>query len=323
MTPAAPAVQQPASWEWAACGASVTGEVHQRRGLGCDDAYGYGVAGHFVVAAVADGAGSVSGTSAWGAHAACQGVLDHAMWPEFIRDFHTGSAQYGESQMRWLFDMALKRVRAQALAMDLELPLLSTTLSVALADRERAVFGQIGDGVIASETDGRIGTLLVESKDEYANSTWFIQSERAFEESFRTATQDAVTAFALSTDGMSYKITDIATGNAYEPFFRGSWRHVRAGASASHLAAMLTGIEDDQTGDDKTVVLAAMRWNDDESQPSARPADQMIVCSDAPTLPTTGRRPEDASGHGDADTDPLPVGSTTLRQPWFRRTHRQ
>lgn len=60
--------------EWAVCGASVAGSEHLRRSLGCDDAFSYGHVGDFIVAAVADGAGSVSGTSAWGSYIACQAV---------------------------------------------------------------------------------------------------------------------------------------------------------------------------------------------------------------------------------------------------------
>jgi hypothetical protein len=233
--------------------------MHVRKGLGCDDAFGYAVAGDFIVAAVADGAGSVSGTSAWGSYAACQSVLRDASDPGFIRDFRTGKADRGEALMRWLFDGAVERVNSQADSLGLDVSLLSTTLAVAIADRGLSVFGQIGDGVIASESAGRVATLLIEPKDEYANTTWFLQSERAFDESFRTTTQTGVTAFALSTDGMSYKITNIATGDPYEPFFRGSWEHVRNGASAANFEALLNGIEDDQTGDDKTMVLAAVR----------------------------------------------------------------
>lgn len=283
MTPAATvAGEQPGTWEWAACGASATGAMHQRRGQGCDDAYSYGVAGDFVVAAVADGAGSVSGTSAWGAYAACQSVLDDAMWPGFVRDFQAGSADQHAAQMRWLFDRALDRVTQQAAELALDLPLLSTTLCVGMAHRGRAVFGQIGDGIIAVETDLAIESLLIEEKDEYANSTLFLQSERAFEDSFRTASRDGVKAFALSTDGMSYKITNVATGEAYEPFFRGSWQHVRNGTSAAQFAALLRDIEDDQTGDDKTMVLAAMRWEIDEFYPSRKPVRKTLICSGAP-----------------------------------------
>lgn len=241
---------------WAACGASVTGQDHQRRGLGCDDAYSYGITGDFVVAAVADGAGAVTGTSAWGAYTACQSVLADGLQPSVVDSFHRSDA---DQLMRWLFGNALQRVIRQADALGVEPMRLSTTLCVAVADRNRAVFGQIGDGVIAAELrDGRIGSLLIEEKDGYANTTSFLQSDRAFDASFRTAAVDGVTAFALSTDGMSYKITDIATGEAYAPFFRDSWRHVRAGARADQLAALLSGITDDQTGDDKTMVLAAM-----------------------------------------------------------------
>lgn len=241
---------------WAVCGASVTGQEHERRGLGCDDAYSYGVAGDFVVAAVADGAGAVTGTSAWGAYAACQSVLADGLHPAFVDSFRSGNA---EQLMRRLFENALNRVTRQATALGVEPMRLSTTLCVAVADRARAVFGQIGDGVIAAELhDGRIGSLLIEEKDGYANTTSFLQSDRAFDESFRTQSVDGVTAFALSTDGMSYKITDIVTGEAYEPFFRDSWQHVRAGARTDQFAALLRGITDDQTGDDKTMVLAAV-----------------------------------------------------------------
>lgn len=251
---------------WLACGASVTGSEHERRGLGCDDAYGYGIVGDFVVAAVADGAGSVSGTSAWGAYTACQSVIADALHPRFVHDFQTTPAEHGETLMRWLFDCAVMRVREHADAMRLDPSRLSTTLCVALAAPDHAVFGQIGDGIIATENDGHIETLLIESKDDYANSTWFIQSDDAFEESYRTAIQSGVTAFALSTDGMSYKITNVATGEPYEPFFRGSWQHVRSGVSADKFAELLHGIEDDQTGDDKTMILAAL--SDGQSDPT-------------------------------------------------------
>ncbi|SHU17725.1 Uncharacterised protein [Mycobacteroides abscessus subsp. abscessus] len=266
--------------------------MHQQRGLGCDDAYAYGVTDGFVIAAVADGAGSVSGTSAWGSHAATQSVLTDALRRRFRRAFHAEPASHA-AQMRWLFERALTTVRAQAAAMKLDVPLLSTTLSVVVADRRRAVFGQIGDGVIAAETSGGISTFLTETKDDYANTTWFLQSDRAFEESFRTATVLDMSAFALSTDGMTYKITNIATGEPYEPFFRGSWQHVRSGTDSAHFAALMRGIKDDQTGDDKTMVLAALRWEADDFHPSDRPVQTLMVSSAAPR---SGSRPVPAGG---------------------------
>ena len=281
-----PASQPPGSWEWAVCGASVTGSEHQRRGLGCDDAYSYGVAGDFIVAAVADGAGSVTGTSALGSYAACQRVLADAMKRRFINEYHGAAVAEREAMMRRLFERAAEHVRLEADALGMDTALLSTTLCVAIADRQGATFGQIGDGIIATESDDQATTLLVEAKDEYANATWFIQSDGAFETAYRSATHLGPTAFALSTDGMSYKITNVATGEAYQPFFRGSWEHVRSGVSSANFTALLRGIEDDQTGDDKTMVLAALQWQDDQFHPSARPDQQLRVSSAQPPLPT-------------------------------------
>jgi hypothetical protein len=300
--------------------------MHQRRGLGCDDAYSYGIASDFVIAAVADGAGSVSGTSAWGAYMACQSVLGDAMQPAFVDGFRSASIDHADKLIRWLFDGALSRVHRQADAMGLDVALLSTTLCVAVANRDVAVFGQVGDGVIAVDNAGRIETLLIERKLEYANTTSFIQSERALDESFHTATRTGVTAFGLSTDGMSYKITDVATGGAYEPFFRGCWQHLRAGANASSFAALLGGIEDDQTGDDKTMVLAVMRDDGDVGDDDGRivsdssaPPQQGAVAPDYPGDAVRTDPLPRADGVSDAATEPISAKSSPRRHRWWRR----
>lgn len=297
------------AWEWAACGASATGSDHLRRGLGCDDAYGYAVLGDYVVAVVADGAGSVSGTSAWGSYAAVRYVLHGTTTPRFIRDLRGANDAEADAMMEWAFDSALQAVTRQADALCLPVAHLATTLCVAVSTPDLTVFGQIGDGIIASKRDDVIATHLIEDKSEYANTTWFLHSEGAFEESFRTSTHTGVTALALSTDGMTYKITNVATGDAYEPFFNGSWQHVRSGASAADFAAMLRGIEDDQTGDDKTMVLAALNWVEDKHYPSARPVCKTIVHSPPPPVP--GR---EGAGIAAAPASPAARDAEALRR---------
>jgi len=274
-------------WEWAACGASVTGSQHLRHGKGCDDAYGYALTDDFIAAVVADGAGSVTGTSAWGAYAACQSVLDSVLRSDFLADMRIASEADAEPIMRAIFDAALGRVSRQAELMGASVTQLATTLCVAVATPELTVFGQIGDGIIVSATDGRVETHLMEEKSEYANATWFLQSGGALEQSFRTSAHTGVSAFALSTDGMAYKITNIITGEPYEPFFTGSWHNVLSGMSAADFAALLRGIKDDQTGDDKTMVLAALQWVEDAFYPSARPRRTTIVGSPPPPALST------------------------------------
>ena len=277
--------ERPGHLEWSVCGASVTGSQHISRGLGCDDAFAYGVTGHYVVAAVADGAGSVTGTSAWGSHVACQTVVEAAMDRKFISDFYSASVEDGEAIARWLFERALNKIVQHAGAIGLPVPKLSTTLCIALARPGFALFAQIGDGVIAVEDRGNIATLLIEDKSEYANATWFLQTNEAFAKAFRTEVRSDVTAFALSTDGMSYKITNIVTGEPYEPFFKSAWQNVRSNADAADFAALLRGIQDDQTGDDKTMVLAVLDRHEDRFHPSSRPMRRTTVSSLAPPAP--------------------------------------
>lgn len=306
---------RPGNLEWSVCGASVTGSQHLSRGLGCDDAFAYGMTGHFVVAAVADGAGSVTGTSAWGSHVASQSVVRAAMAPPFISTFYAAEPDQAQDMMRWLFTGALEQVTAQADEMGLAVPLLSTTLCVALARPNLAIFAQIGDGIIAVEEPGGIATLLTEDKSEYANATWFIQSNDAFDISYRVAVRREVNAFALSTDGMSYKITNIVSGEAYEPFFRTAWSSVKSNAEASEFAAMLRSIQDDQTGDDKTMVLATLEWREDKFFPSAHPVQRSTVSSPPPPAVPAAQQSPSQPEPPVAEGDPVDLPEAASEPP--------
>lgn len=243
---------------WSVCGASVPGTKHLEKNLGCDDAFGYATVGDMVVLAVADGAGSVTGKSAWGSYTAVSQVLDDVTAPWFedmLSDVRTGEVT-PQGLLEWLFRSALETLRRRAAYTGQPLSDLATTLAVAIATPDLTMCAQIGDGIIALKTPAGIETVLIEEKTEYENWTWFLQSDKAFSESFRSYASTGATALALSTDGMSYKITNVATGAAFVPFFEEAWTAVAEGLNHQQFAAWLAGIENDQTGDDKTVVLA-------------------------------------------------------------------
>jgi hypothetical protein len=73
-----------------------------------------------------------------------------------------------------------------------------------------------------------------------------------------TACEDPVRSVALSTDGLRYKVLDdLQATRPFEPFFRDSWTYARsAGPSSAAIESFLRDV-DDQTGDDKTLVIAA------------------------------------------------------------------
>ncbi|KJE22145.1 Protein phosphatase 2C [Frankia torreyi] len=304
---------------WIVRGASVVGHSHLEEDLGCDDAYAYGTNGTFVVAAVADGAGSVTGTSAWGSFVACTSVVQDALTPEFTRAFDAASTEEARDLIRGLFASALGRITAQARSMELPRSRLSTTLAVAIARPDLAVFAQIGDGIIAVEAGGEVRTILAEEKEEYANTTWFVQSPGAFRTAYRSAVVGDVAAFALSTDGMSYKITHASNGTAYVPFFQTSWRNVREGRGNDQLATMMRDIVEDQTGDDKTLVLATTGRAALASPPPAG-STTTVASSWPPSDPTAWRPARPADGPAvdtptEPDTTALTVRAPTTGKP--------
>lgn len=288
----APAESSARLRRWTVCGASVAGEAHVRHGLGCDDAFAYATTGDLVVAAVADGAGSVTQTSAWGAYTVCDRVVTTVLSPVFLDwiDDVVRGEESAERPMRWLFEQALGALQARARYTGQPLGELATTLAVAIATPRLAVFAQIGDGIIALRDEDGVRTVLVEEKGEYANLTWFVQSRDAFTASFRVHTATGVDAFALSTDGMADKITDTAGGAAFVPFFAGAWAATGANElDQAQFEAWLREIPDDRIGDDKTVVLAVLG---DAADHATADADlERRVQSRRPPACTAPRRP--------------------------------
>ena len=61
---------------------------------------------------------------------------------------------------------------------------------------------------------------------------------------------------SLSTDGLRYKILDVASGDPYSPFYDDLFAYAKAEDSTSEGIERFLGRVDDQTGDDKTLVVA-------------------------------------------------------------------
>jgi hypothetical protein len=236
----------------------VPGNSHIDSGRGSDDAYAYALApdGRGVVIAVADGAGSRSGTSALGAFAACRAVLADAS-ALLTAAYSEVSA---ESALRQSFAAARAAVESYADEHGLQARDLATTLAVAVLTPNAAVVAQVGDGVIVCEIDGQMASLVPEEKGEYANETVFLTAKNALQEHLRIRFFDKpIARVALSTDGLRYKILRLQDGGVpFEPFFAAVWQAVAdASLHPSALADWLRAL-DDQTGDDKTLVVGAL-----------------------------------------------------------------
>lgn len=246
-------------------GACVKGPSHVVAGQGCDDAFAWRQFGDSaMVLAAADGAGSVSGTSAWGSWAATQFV---ASWPvarNLVLDLAatSGTSEEAEPILRLLFNGALQHVSYHAKRLGLTLQETYTTLVVAVLTPERTWIAQVGDGIVAVPDGDRALTILVEDKgDNAATDTVFLQSlaKSPMSPAFRCVALDPVAAVALSTDGLRYQATQVNQNYAAAPgFFEAMWRNVDKGLSSAELGEFLGGLplKSDAPRDDKTLVMA-------------------------------------------------------------------
>jgi hypothetical protein len=229
---------------WRLVGGSVTGSLHRRQGRGCDDAFGWHVDDALVVAVTADGAGSRPGTSAFGAFTAVQAVLTAA------RD---------DPAVEHVFQAALSAVEDAADGLGVAADLLATTLSVAVITAERIGIGQIGDGIAVRGAGEAVEAVAIGERAEHVNETVFLTSPGALTDHLRTfsTSAGAVDALALTTDGLRYQVLDDVQANRpFTPFFHAAWEYARRGdATPDAITAFLEEVED-QSGDDKTLVLA-------------------------------------------------------------------
>jgi hypothetical protein len=273
-------------------GGSVVGALHVESGVGCDDAHGWRVCGDVAVLVIADGAGSRPGTSAIGAHVAVAAALDHL-------------EARPDAAIADVFAASRAALEDEALVLDLAVDRLATTLAVAVLAPDRTVVGQIGDGVaVVEHDDGTIEAVAIADRFEYANQVVFLTADAALDHLKVFTTDAPARGVALSTDGLRYKILDdLHSGRPFAPFFEESWGFARGAAATSEaIVRFIDGVED-QTGDDKTLVLAV---RDAEGE-----AGDARALSDRPALPPEPA-PEvevEPAPEAEAEAEPEPVAA--------------
>jgi hypothetical protein len=237
--------------EWRILGASVTGTAHLARGVECDDRHAAYPAPDTtaqapIVLAVADGAGSRPLASA-GAQVAVRAVRELAQRGD--------GPPHGRAWLREAFDAAWHEIWRRSEESQRPIDEYGTTLSVALIYAEAVYVGQIGDGVVVVGDRNGYRTLSPPDRFEYVNETELITDEPC--PNLRLdGPLDGIRSIFLSTDGLRMKILSLADYQPFQPFFE-DMAAFAAGhdADCADLVDFLTKL-DDQTGDDKTLLLA-------------------------------------------------------------------
>jgi hypothetical protein len=240
----------------------VQGTSHQRKGVPCQDAYGYRVLpGGVVIIAVADGAGSARRSDA-----GSQCVVERAI--DSLETALSRGAPYSELGWESLLAEAFRQARQAIVSLatgeDVPLRAFDTTLTCAVASARELVVGQIGDClIVARREDGQLFTATQPQRGEYANETFFLTGDDALER-VDVRVHPATGELAVMSDGLVRLAINVAQNTPHVPFFQpllsfaaGAEDEVAAGEQLAGFLASDRVCA--RTDDDKTLVLAVRR----------------------------------------------------------------
>jgi hypothetical protein len=240
---------------WALAGGLATGTAHVAAHLPCQDRVWWAGGDNWLVAALADGAGSADAADL-GADTAARTAVEVAA--RLCRS--PGSAGSGRL-LPTIFLATRHRLRAVAAARRLQPRDLACTLALFVIRGDVVQAAQIGDGVaVVRDVDRKLSVAAPPMRGEFANEATFLTTGPAVTQPpVRTMRLADVEAFALSSDGLRLLITERgATGEPYEPFFDDVFAAVGAGAGNADLTGFLERA-DDRTGDDKSLIIGVRR----------------------------------------------------------------
>ena len=249
---------------WRAYGASVRGTSHRRSGLPCQDAHGWReLPAGGLLCAVADGLGSAPRADE-GAQRAVAAALDALA--AALTAAPAAPAASDEAAIAGSLRAAFAAARA-ALERDADpnpLRDYATTLLLAAVTPGWTAVGQIGDGAVVGHwPDGRLETLSLPQRGEYANETTPLTSPDALARLQVRVWPAPLRALALFSDGLQGLCINLATGAPFERFFA-PFLQALAGpfdgeATGTRLAAFLESARVcARTDDDKTLLVAGI-----------------------------------------------------------------
>ena len=249
---------------WLAAGSSVRGVSHERAGLPGQDAHDLRAVtvGNWLVAAVADGAGSAP-LAEVGATIAAREAAARAL--SLLDAGVPGDDDGWQGFGRAVLDHARQAVDAEASVRQVRSRDLASTLIVTVTGPGLVVAAQIGDGASVCEySNGEVDSLTRPPRGEYINETTFLVSPGAMETAQTVVQHRTVRRLAVLSDGLQLLALHLADGSAHVPFFQPMFDFI---AQASDPARAERELETflrcprirDRADDDLTLVLAARR----------------------------------------------------------------
>lgn len=225
------------SGTWRYVYASVPGVSHRASGTECQDVgtvqlWPMPDADPILALAAADGAGSASAARA-GAELACRTFLSEcAAWLA-----HATAADWTRASAERLLQGVQTALIQRAAEEKRPVRELACTLLGAVLAADRALFLQIGDGVIVIGNGNEYRPVFWPQAGEYANETWFVTDPNAANRLEFAALAEPVAEIALLTDGLQPLALHYQSRQAHAPFFRPLFECLRAAPRTGLLSS--------------------------------------------------------------------------------------
>ena len=247
---------------WRVVAASVRGTSHIKSGLPCQDVLRWQTgAGEWLLAALADGAGSASLAEVGAGIAAERGI--EALKAQVQSKSHAAADEEWRACLMAALTSARAAVLAGAQERKVEARELASTLTLLAVSPEIAVAAQIGDGAaLASAPPEVLACLTKPMIAEYLNETTFLISETALESAQTIVRRGRWRHASLLCDGLQLLALRLPEGTPHARFFDPLFRFVdRAGdvpAASRELSVFLQSQRiTERTDDDLSLLLAA------------------------------------------------------------------
>jgi hypothetical protein len=246
--------------KWRAVAAAVRGASHVKSETPCQDAVQWSASGEWLIAAVADGAGSAR-ESERGAKLATDAAA------RYLQEKIGSADKIKGAEAEKILKDALVEARAAVLAEAKIANLLprdfATTLLLVLLSAETAAAVQVGDGaVIVRGDDGELVTLTKPPSAEYLNETTFITADDALETAQVANREGRFSGGAVFTDGLQMLGLKMPDAIPHAPFFAPLFKYLESEVDLAHgeekLREFLTSPKITQRADDDLTLLLAL-----------------------------------------------------------------
>jgi hypothetical protein len=224
----------------------------------CQDAHAYRFVGDGVLAAVADGLGSVAHSEV-GAKVAVSSALDFL--ETALKSQPPAEAVAWETALGQAFSEARRRLEEMAQENNLLLREYGATLIVAAATADWLAVAHLGDGAaVAFWEDGSLETVSEPQRGEYANEVKPLTAPDALAHVQFSVRCSSAKGVALLTDGLQAVAIHLATNEPYAPFFNPFFTAVSQPIDSQETSQQLADFLDSErvcarTDDDKTLLI--------------------------------------------------------------------